>query len=416
MVSSPFSDMLKSPYHPDHIFGDEDTWYDAPADLPQQEIEEYFDTLEDQNLHIALAVKEKTNRFVNNPERNYWPILPTDTLKNEIVVFITDENLRDDDREYIQLQDIRAKLSNLHDIHERDIEVEDHTISMKLQKLWAVGETLYEPDNVYTGSDYKRKRDLVLERINECSRTKERLENEYLDTVSMLAKKTREISQEWKKKCREHETELALQQMRANNSETQNHLQNVLREKAGLESRLVLLQYDNELIETRMYQFQDDYNHLQRVREGVLGEYNQTVNRAIEQQNDDAIRIQNLQARLRNHREAIILERSQRDAARENCSALLENLGRERQESTLVRRDLFEARTRGDYLNHSIDVLKMEMSDQKNWSDELEMHAMQGEVFNRMDGTWEPSVYKRRLEEYEDREMEERAAKRARRY
>ncbi|KAF7903914.1 hypothetical protein EAF00_001248 [Botryotinia globosa] len=412
MVSSPFSDMLKSLYQPDHIFGDEDTWYDAPADLPQQEIEEYFDALEDQNFHIALA----TNRFVNNPERDYWPILPTDTLKNEIAVFITDENLRDDDREYIQLQDIRAKLSNLHDNHERDIEVEDNTISKTLQKLWAVVETLYEPDNIYTGSDCKRKRNLVLERIDECTRTKERLENEYIDTVSILAKETREISEEWKQKCRERETELALQQLRANNSETQNRLQNLLREKAGLESGLAFLQYDSELIETRLYQFQDDYNHLRRVREGVLGEHNRTVDRAIEQQNDDAIRIRNLQAHLRNHREAIILERRQRDAARENCSALLENLGRERQELTLVRRDLLEARARADYLNHSMDVLKMEMGDQKNWSDELEMHAMQGEVFDRIGGTWEPSTYKRRLEEVEDREMEERAAKRARRY
>ncbi|KAF7926055.1 uncharacterized protein EAE97_010355 [Botrytis byssoidea] len=369
MASSPFSDMLKSLYHPDHIFGDEDTWYDAPADLPQQEIEEYFDALENQNFHIVLAspflTEEKTNRFVNNPERNYWPILPTDTLNNEIGVFITDENLRDDDREYIQLQHIRAKLSNLHDNHERDIEVEDHTISVTLQKLWAVGETLHEPDNIYTGSDYKRKRDLVLERINECSRTKERLENEYLDTVSMLAKKMREISQEWKKKCRERETELALQQLRANNSEIQNRLQNVLREKAGLESGLAFLQYDNELIETRMYQFQDDYNHLRRVREGVLGEHNRSVDRAIEQQNDDAIRNRNLEAHLRNHREAIILERRQRDAARENCSVLLENLGRERQELTSLRRDLFEARARGDCLNHSIDALKMEIDDQK---------------------------------------------------
>ncbi|TGO63336.1 hypothetical protein BOTNAR_0101g00080 [Botryotinia narcissicola] len=412
MASSTFSDMLKSPYHPDHIFGDENTWYDAPVDLPQQEIEEYFDALEHQNLHIALA----TNRFVNNPEWNYWPILPTDTLKNEIVVFITDENLRDEDREYIQLQDIRAKLSNLHEDHERDIEVEDHTINVTLQKLWAVGETLYEPDNVYTGSDYKRKRDLVLERIDECSRTKECLENEYLGTVSILATEMREISQEWKKKRRECETELALQQLRANNSETQNRLKNVLREKVGLENGLAFLQYDNNLIETRMYQFYDDYNHLRRVRDGVLGEHNRSVDRAIEQQNDDAIRIRNLQAHLRNHREAIILERRQRDAARENCSALLENLGREKQELTLVRRDLFEARARGDYLNHSIDVLSMEMVDQKNWSDELEMHAMQGEVFNRMDGTWEPSLHKRRIEEHEDREMEERAAKRARRY
>lgn len=56
MASSTFSDMLKSPYHPDHIFGDEDTWYDAPTDLPQQEIEEYFGALKDQNLHIALSV------------------------------------------------------------------------------------------------------------------------------------------------------------------------------------------------------------------------------------------------------------------------------------------------------------------------------------------------------------------------
>ncbi|THV55464.1 hypothetical protein BGAL_0008g00510 [Botrytis galanthina] len=412
MASSTFSDMLKSPYHPDHILGDEDTWYDAPTDLPQQEIEEYFDALKDQNLHIALS----TNRFVNNPERNYWPILPTDTLDNEIVVFITDQNLRDGIREYIQLQDIRAKLSNLHENHEREIEVEDHTINVTLQKLWAVGETLYEPDNVYTGSDYKRKRDLVLEKINECSRTKEHLENEYLDTVWKLTKETREITQEWDKKIRELETELALQKLRANNLEKQYCLRNVLEEKAELEGGLVLLQADNELLETRMYHFQENYNRLRRVREGVLGEHNQTIDRAIEQRDDDRLRIESLQAHLRSHREAIILERRRRDFARENCSALLSSLGREREELTLVRRDLFEARTRADYLNHGLDLFNMRMSNQVNWSDELDMNARQGEVFNRMDGTWGPSVYKRRLEEYEDREMEERAAQRARRF
>ncbi|TGO40566.1 hypothetical protein BHYA_0035g00400 [Botrytis hyacinthi] len=115
----------------------------------------------------------------------------------------------------------------------------------------------------------------------------------------------------------------------------------------------------------------------------------------------------------RSHREAIILERRRRDVARENYSALLESLGREREESTLLRGDLLEARNRADYLNHGINLLKMRMSDQRDWSDELEMHAMQGEVFNRMGGTWDPSVYKRRIEEYEDREMGERAAKRA---
>ncbi|KAF7867098.1 uncharacterized protein EAF02_009884 [Botrytis sinoallii] len=412
MASSTFSDMLKSPYHPDHIFGDEDTWYDAPADLPQEEIEEYFDALEKHDCGIGLA----TNRFVNDPEWNYWPVLPTVLLNDDIIIFVTDENLRHDAPEYVQLQAIRAKLSKLHEDHESDVQVEDHTISMALEKLWAITEALYEPENIYTGSDYKRKKDLVLERINECSRTKERLETEYTDTFSKLAKEARAISQEWQKDRREREAELAEQQMRANNSETQNRLQNVLGEKAELEGRLVYLQADNELLETRMDHFKEAYKHLRRVREGVLGEQNQTMNRAIEQRNDERIRVRNLQAHLRTHRQAIILERRQRDIARENCSALLSNLGREREELTLVRRDLFEARARADYLNHGVDLLKMRLSDQINWSDVLEIHARQGEVFNRMDGAWEPSVCKRRLEEYEDREMEERAAKRARRH
>lgn len=209
---------------------------------------------------------------------------------------------------------------------------------------------------------------------------------------------------------------MALQQLRANNLEKQYRLRNVLEEKAELEGGLVLLQADNELLETRMYRFQKKYNRLRRVREGVLGEHNQTIDRAIEQRDDDRLRIQSLQAHLRSHREAIILERRRRDIARENCSALLSSLGREREELTLVRRDLFEARTRADYLNHGLDLLKMRMSDQVNWSDELDMNARQGEVFNRMDRTWGPSVYKRRLQEYEDREMEERAARRARRF
>ncbi|KAF5875748.1 uncharacterized protein Bfra_011511 [Botrytis fragariae] len=420
MVSSTFSDMLKSPYHPDHIFGDEDTWYDAPADLPHQEIEEYFDALKNQNLRIGLALsfltEKKTNRFVNNPERNYWPVLPTATLRNDIDTFVTEENLGNDDPEYIQLQAICAKLSNLHETHERDIEVEDHTINMTLQKLWAVGETLYEPDNIYTGSDYKRKRDLVLERINECSRTKERLENEYIDTVSKLSKEARAISQEWKRERRESEDELAEQQMRANNSDTQRRLQDALREKAILEGTLIVFQADNELLQTHLDRFQEGYNHLRRLRDGVLGERNQTINRAIEERNNERLRVRNLQAHIGVHREVIILERSRRDIARENCSGLLRSLDMARGELTSVRRDLLEARNRADDLNQGVDLLKMRLSDQINWSDELEMNAMQGEVFNRMTRTWEPSVYKRRLEEYEDREMEERTAKRARNY
>ncbi|TGO21047.1 hypothetical protein BPAE_0246g00130 [Botrytis paeoniae] len=420
MVSSTFSDMLKSPYHPDHIFGDEDTWYDAPADLPQQEIEEYFDALEDHNFRIGLAAsfltEAKTNRFVNNPERNYWPILPTATLNDEITVFVTDENLRNDAAEYTQLQGICAKLSNLHENHERDIQVEDCTIDMTLKKLWAITQTLYEPDNIYTGSDYKRKRDLVLEKINECSRTKERLETEYIDTVSKLAKEAGAISQEWKREGRERDAQLAERQMRVNDSDTQRRLQDALGEKALLERRLFGLQADNEFLEIRIDRYQEGYNHLRRVRDGAFGEHNQTINRAIEQRNNERLRVRNLQAHLRTHRKAIILERRRRDIAREDCSGLLRNLDMARGELASARRDPLEARNGADYLNHGVDQLKMRLSDQRNWSDELEMHAMQGEVFKRMGGTWEPSIYKRRLEEDEDREMEERTAKRARNY
>ncbi|TGO88690.1 hypothetical protein BPOR_0147g00070 [Botrytis porri] len=347
MVSSTFSDMLKSLYHPDHIFGDEVTWYDAPADLPPEEIEEYFDALKDQNLCIDLV----TNRFVNNPERNYWPILPTDTVKNQIAVFITDENLPDDAPAYIQLQDICAKLSKLQENQGRDMEVEDRTINMMLQKLWAVGETLYEPDNIYTGSDYKRKRDLVLERINECSRTKERLETEYIDSVSKLAKKARAISQEWKREREESEEELAKQQMRANNSDTQQLLQDAWREKAVLEGCLSVSQADNELLQTHLNQFQEGYNHLRRVREGVLGEHNQIINRAIEERNNERLRVRTLKGHLRTHREVIILERRRRDIARENCSGLLRSLDVTRGELAMTRRDLLEARNRVDDLN-----------------------------------------------------------------
>ncbi|KAF7957279.1 hypothetical protein EAE96_002866 [Botrytis aclada] len=412
MVSPSFADMLKSPYHPDHIFGDEDTWYDAPADLPQQEIEEYFDALEDQNIRIGLV----TNRFVNNAERNFWPTLPTSTVNDEIVVFITEENLPKDAPEYIQLQAICAKLSKLQEDYERDMRAEDCVIKMTLERLWAVGETLYEPDNIYTGSDYKRKRDLILERIDECFRIKERLENEYTDTVSKLSKEAVEISQKWTKECEEHEAELAEQQMRASNSNTQNRLQDALAEKTLLEGKLACFEITNEVLEARIERYKEGYMKLRRVRDGALGEHNQTINRAIEQRNNDRFRVRTLQDHLRTHRDAIILERRRRDVTRENCNSLLRNLNRARGELASVRRDFLESRTRVDSLSDDIDLLKNRLSDQRTWSDELEMHAMQGEVFNRMGGIWEPSVYKRRLEEYKDDEMEERTAKRARHY
>ncbi|TEY45833.1 hypothetical protein BOTCAL_0327g00130 [Botryotinia calthae] len=411
MVPSTFSDMLQSPYHPDHIFGDEDTWYDAPADLPQQEIEEYFDALEDQNVLIGWA----TNRFVSDPERGYWPVLPTATLNNEIDAFITDENLCNDTPEYIQLEVICAKLSNLHKHHERDIQTEDHMIRMALKKLRAVRETLYEPDNIYTGSDYKRKRDLVVERIDECSRTKACLENEYVDTVSKLAKKAEEISQKWKKESKEQETELAEKQMRENNSGTQHLLRNALKEKALRERELNDLQEVIELLETEIDQYEEGYNNLRRVRDGVLGQHNQRIDLAIEQRDNARLQVRNLKNHLKTHRDAIILERRRRGVAVKSCRNLMRNLDMETRESKLVERDLVEARTRVDDLNHGIDLLKKRLADQRTWSDELEMHGMQGEVFNRMGGTWEPSVYKRRLEEYEDCEREERTAKRARR-
>ncbi|KAM0156604.1 hypothetical protein ACHAQE_005170 [Botrytis cinerea] len=411
MVSSTFSDMLQSPYHPDHIFGDEDTWYDAPADLPQQEIEEYFDALEDQNVLIGWA----TNRFVSDPEWGYWPVLPTATLHNEIVAFITDQNLCNDAPEYIQLEVICAKLSNLHQHHERDIQAEDHMIRMALKRLQVIRETLYEPDNIYTGSDYKRKRDLVVERIDECSRTKACLENEYIDTVSKLAKNAEEISQKWKKEGRERKAELSEQQMRENNSDTQCRLQNAFAEKARLERELNDLQETLALLESEINHYEEGYNYLRRVRDGTLGEHNQRMNRAIEQRDNAKLQVRNLKHHLKTHRDAIILERRLRNVARKSCSTLMRTLDVEIRESELVRRDLSEAKTREHYLNHDISLLKKRLSDQRTWSDELEMHGMQGEVFNRMGGTWEPSVYKRRLEEYEDCEREERTAKRARR-
>ncbi|KAJ8064263.1 hypothetical protein OCU04_006609 [Sclerotinia nivalis] len=400
MVSSSFSDMMESPYHPDHIFGDEDTWYDAPAGLPEQEIEEYFDALEEQDVLFGLS----RNKYVINPKQNYYPVLPTVTLHNEIVVFVTAENFRSDAAEYIHLKRLSDQLVDLQEDHERGINMEDRMIDTLVKKLSAVKETLYELDNVYTGSDCKRKRDLIVDKINACSKTKERLEREYIDTMSMLAKEAEAIRAKWTKERNDRGAQLALQQQRAQKLDTQSRLDGALKREAQLEGRMDGLKADNYWLEIRMEKFEAGYKNLRRLQNGTLGEYNERLDRVIEQRDRQRYRAQKFKSHLKVHRDAIILERRHRDQIRNTSDAYL--------------RELHEEKSRVRELEVEVNQQASRMQQQARWINELETRGMRGEVFNRERGIWETSraTHKRRLKECDevDRCTEEREVKRRR--
>ncbi|KAF7875261.1 hypothetical protein EAF04_002433 [Stromatinia cepivora] len=401
MVSSSFSDMMESPYHPDHIFGDEDTWYDAPAGLPEQEIEEYFDALEEQDVLFGLS----RNKYVINPEQNYYPVLPTITLHNEIVVFVTAENFRSDAAEYIKLKCLSDQLVDLQEDHERGVNMEDRMIDTLIKKLSVVKETPYELDNVYTGSDCKRKRDLIVEKINACSKTKERREREYIDAISMLAKEAEAVRAKWTKERKERGAQLALQQQQhAQKLDMQSRLDGALKREAQLEGRMDGLKADNYWLEIRMEKFQAGYKNLRRLQSGTLGGYNERLDRVIEQRDRQRYRAQDFKSHLKAHRDTIILERRHRDEIRNTSDAYL--------------RELHEERSRVRELEVEVNQQARRMQQQARWITGLETRGMRGEVFNRDRGTWETSraTHKRGLKESDevDRRMEEREVKRKR--
>ncbi|KAA8573249.1 hypothetical protein EYC84_003743 [Monilinia fructicola] len=180
---------MEALYHPDSIFGDEETWYDAPVGLPAQHAQEYFDALEEQDVLGDLS----ENRYVHNPRTNHYPKLPTATLQNKITKFITAHHLTNDDAEYVQLSRVSNKLVDLQEDHEDEMRVQDRKINSLVEELSAVRTTRYEIENIYSGSDCKRKRDLIVAKATPCFRSKARLEEQYLGAVSVLAEQVQQI-------------------------------------------------------------------------------------------------------------------------------------------------------------------------------------------------------------------------------
>ncbi|KAI9646457.1 hypothetical protein NHQ30_004449 [Ciborinia camelliae] len=369
MTSNSFSDMLESPYHPDHIFGDEETWYDAPLGLAEPEIEEYFDALEKQDVLDEFSVtvfltSTKENKYVCNPERGHYPIIPAITLQQQIAAFVAAGHFFNDDPLYIQLNHLGNKLINLHEDHENHIKLQDRMIEAFVANLSVVKQTLYEVDNVYSGSDCKRKRDLNVEKINACVGTKKRLEQEYIDTISLLTNQAEEIRTKWLKQRDE-------EQQHARQLETQNRLNTALRE-----------------LETFRW-----------AGDGLLGLSNERTQLLWQMDRIDSERERyrrragKLVYHLRAHRDAIIFQRRRRDEAQ---------LGFER--------DLSEERARVVELQDEVNDGERLIQQQASWINELEMHGVRGEVFNRQNGTWEVpgATHKRRFDEYQgEAEIEE---------
>ncbi|KAB8289989.1 hypothetical protein EYC80_010316 [Monilinia laxa] len=134
-----------------------------------------------------FLILAKVNRYVHNPRKDYFPILPAATLQTKITKFITAHHFTNDDAEYVQLTHVGNKLTNLQEDHEEGMRVQDRKIYRLVEKLSAVKATLYELDNIYSGSDCKRKRDSIVAKVTTCSKSKERLEEQYLGTVSLLS-------------------------------------------------------------------------------------------------------------------------------------------------------------------------------------------------------------------------------------
>lgn len=166
----------------------------------------------------------------------------------------------------------------------------------KIQKhvgeLSAARKGLYDVDNVYTGSDCKRMRDLVMEKINACTCDRERVENEYLDTVSVLAKQVAEFQSKWVHERKELEARSAVQRQREKNLDIQDRLAAAMRKEKRLERKISALKAHNESLE-------------------------ETVEELKEQWDMQWERVWKMQRELRAHRDTIIIERRHRDEARQ---------------------------------------------------------------------------------------------------
>ncbi|ESZ90436.1 hypothetical protein SBOR_9179 [Sclerotinia borealis F-4128] len=389
---------MESPYHPDHIFGDEDTWYDAPLGLAEQEIEEYFDALEDQNVLVGFS----ENKYVGNADRGHFPVIPAITLFNEIVTFVTAKQFKSVDAEYIQLKRISNKLIDLQNGHEEEIKMQDSMIDAFANQLSVIKKTPYEIDNIYTGSDCKRKRDLVVEKIDSCRETKARLEKEYIDIMSVLAKQAEEIRSKWVKGRDE-------QQQHARNLEatvaTQRRLRNTLRCQNELEQRISGLQADNQYLDRRFARLTEENERLRAIEGGAVGlhfdqqQVTMTIDRVAAQWDHYKVQAREWRFKSRSRGEQLRLERRR---LHEACRLLHEA----RSMNEIHQGELAEERTRISEVVVEVNQQARRMQQQASWVIELETRGMRGEIYNRSRNEWEVTgaAHKRRFDEYQGKE------------
>ncbi|KAF7926056.1 uncharacterized protein EAE97_010356 [Botrytis byssoidea] len=165
----------------------EDIFFDAPEEL-------YEDALENQEVQCV-----ETHPYLANPDKNHYPDLPTEYLRDEIQTFNSYEPapFQVSDPEYEMLEVIEECLINVQEHYEEKMKKEDRRFSHVMALYKEVISRSLDPSEMRTLEALRKERKLYTRCLNESTRYQRLLDREYLVEFNELKMEAGDIMDKW---------------------------------------------------------------------------------------------------------------------------------------------------------------------------------------------------------------------------
>ncbi|TGO11829.1 hypothetical protein BTUL_0100g00060 [Botrytis tulipae] len=165
----------------------EDIFFDAPEEL-------YEDALENQEVDWV-----ETHPYLDNPDKNHYPDLPTEYLRDEIHNFNDQEPapFHVNDSEYEMLMVIEECLTNVQEHYETKMKKEDRRFSHVMALYNEVTNRSLDPSKMRTPEALRKERKLYIRCLNESTRYQKLLDREYLVEFNELKMEAGDIMDKW---------------------------------------------------------------------------------------------------------------------------------------------------------------------------------------------------------------------------
>ncbi|KAF7903915.1 hypothetical protein EAF00_001249 [Botryotinia globosa] len=165
----------------------EDIFFDAPEEL-------YEDALENQEVQFL-----ETHPYLANPDKNHYPDIPTEYLRDEIQNFNSHEPapFQVSDPEYEMLMAIEECLINVQEYYEEKMKKEDRRFSHVMALYKKVTNHSLDPSKMRTPEALRKERKLYTRCLNESTRYQKLLDREYLVEFNELKMEAGEIMDKW---------------------------------------------------------------------------------------------------------------------------------------------------------------------------------------------------------------------------